>query len=90
MARIIPHVLLVPSHSRPQVGSALSDPNHARWFSGATNGKTLFIGDYDGLAVDSTGRAHPNWTDLRYKVDPALQLLPNQIKGENIYNASMP
>ncbi len=48
-----------------RVDSGLSDPNHARWFSGATGGKTTFLGDYSGLAVGSDGVAHLLWTDMR-------------------------
>jgi hypothetical protein len=48
-----------------RVDTGLSDPNHARWFSGATGGKTLFLGDYTGLAIGSDGVAHPLWTDMR-------------------------
>jgi hypothetical protein len=47
------------------VDTQLSDPNRARWFSGATGGKTTFLGDYNGLAVGSDGIAHPFWTDMR-------------------------
>ncbi len=72
------------------VHTALSDPNHARWFSAATNGKTLFIGDYNDLAVDATGRAHLNWTDLRLTVAPNLQIPPNRLRNENIFYASVP
>jgi hypothetical protein len=54
------------THQRVDTG--LSDPNHARWFSGATGGKTLFLGDYTGLAVGSDGAAHPLWTDMRRMV----------------------
>lgn len=48
-----------------RVDTGLSDPNHARWFSGATGGKTIFLGDYNGLAVGSDGAAHSFWTDMR-------------------------
>jgi Neuraminidase (sialidase) len=48
-----------------RVDTGLSDPNQARWFSGATGGKTIFLGDYNGLAVGSDGIAHPFWTDMR-------------------------
>jgi len=48
-----------------RVDTGLSDPNHARWFSGATGGKTIFLGDYNGLAAGSDGVAHPFWTDMR-------------------------
>jgi len=71
------------------VHTALSDPNHARWFSGATNGRTLFIGDYNGLAVDPTGRAHMNWTDLRLNVASNLQIPPNRVRNENIFYATV-
>ncbi len=48
-----------------RVDTGLSDPNHARWFSSRTGGKTTFLGDYTGLAVGSDGVAHPVWTDMR-------------------------
>jgi hypothetical protein len=48
-----------------RIDTGLSDPNHARWFSGATGGKTTFLGDYNGLAIGSDGVAHPLWTDMR-------------------------
>jgi len=48
-----------------RVDTGLSDPNHARWFSGATGGKTTFLGDYTGLAVGFDGVVHPFWTDMR-------------------------
>ncbi len=53
------------SFSLQRVDTGLSDPNHARWFSGATGGKTIFLGDYNGLAVGFDGVAHPFWTDMR-------------------------
>jgi hypothetical protein len=53
------------SFSQLRVDTGLSDPNHARWFSSATGGKTLFLGDYTGLAVGSDGVVHPLWTDMR-------------------------
>ena len=53
------------SFTRQRVDTGLSDPNHARWFSGATNGETTFLGDYNGLAIGSDGVAHPFWTDMR-------------------------
>ena len=58
----------VPRHGGTtlrRVDSGLSDPNHARWFSSATGGKTTFLGDYTGLAIGSDGIAHPVWTDMR-------------------------
>ncbi len=76
--------------TRTAVHTALSDPNHQRWFSGATNGKTTFLGDYNGLALDATGRAHMNWTDLRLPVAPGLQIPPNRLGNQNIFYASVP
>src|SRR5262249_5326031 len=51
-----------------RIDTGLSDPNNARWFSSATGGKTTFLGDYTGLAVDRRGTAHPVWTDMRRMV----------------------
>jgi hypothetical protein len=53
-----------------QVTTALSDPtSNDRWFSGTSpNHASTFIGDYNGLAVDPSGAAHPLWTDLRNDV----------------------
>jgi hypothetical protein len=62
LARLAPHAT---SFSLQRVDTGLSDPNHARWFSGATGGKTIFLGDYNGLAVGVDGVAHPFWTDMR-------------------------
>jgi hypothetical protein len=76
--------------SSTPVHTALSDPNRSRWFSAATNGQSTFIGDYNGLAVDSTGRAHLNWTDLRLNVAAFLQIPPSRLRNENIFYASVP
>ncbi len=69
-----------------RVDTGLSDPNHARWFSSATGGKTTFLGDYTGLAVGSNGVAHPVWTDMRRVVSV------RQISGtnEDIFTAAVP
>jgi hypothetical protein len=53
------------SFSDQRVDTGLSDPNHARWFSGSTNGETTFLGDYNGLAIGADAVAHPFWTDMR-------------------------
>jgi hypothetical protein len=53
------------SFSHQRIDTGLSDPNHARWFSGSTNGETTFLGDYNGLAIGSDAVAHPFWTDMR-------------------------
>ncbi len=52
-----------------RVDSALSDAGRSRWFSGATGGPTLFIGDYNGIAVARDGRTYSLWTDMRNVVD---------------------
>ncbi len=69
-----------------QVDTGLSDPNHARWFSSATGGKTTFLGDYTGLAVDGNGVAHPVWTDMR-RVVTVRQLTGTT---EDIFTAAVP
>src|SRR5215467_2406635 len=69
-----------------RVDTGLSDPNHARWFSSATGGKTTFLGDYTGLAVDGNGVAHPVWTDMRRVVTV------RDLSGttEDIFTAAVP
>jgi hypothetical protein len=69
-----------------RVDTGLSDPNHARWFSSATTGKTIFLGDYNGLAVGSDGVAHPVWTDMRRVVTL------NRVNGatEDIFTTAVP
>jgi hypothetical protein len=69
-----------------RIDTGLSDPNHARWFSGSTGGETTFLGDYNGLAVGSDGVAHPLWTDMRRVV------AVNGGTGttEDIFTASVP
>ena len=57
------------SFTLQRVDTGLSDPNHARWFSSATSGKTIFLGDYNGLSVGSDGAAHLFWTDMRRVVN---------------------
>lgn len=69
-----------------RVDTGLSDPNHARWFSSATGGKTTFLGDYTGLTVGADGVAHPFWTDMRRVVTA------RDISGtnEDIFTAAVP
>ncbi len=69
-----------------RVDTGLSDPNHARWFSAATAGKTTFLGDYNALAVGSDGVAHPFWTDMRRVVD----VLGISGATEDIFTAAVP
>jgi len=68
-----------------RVDTGLSDPNHARWFSGGTNGKTTFLGDYNGLAIGGDGVAHPIWTDMRRVVTVRQQ----SGATEDIFTASV-
>jgi hypothetical protein len=69
-----------------RVDTGLSDPNHARWFSGATGGKTIFLGDYNGLAVGSDGVAHPFWTDMRRVVT----VKDTTGHTEDVFNVAVP
>jgi hypothetical protein len=69
-----------------RVDSGLSDPNHARWFSGSTGGMTTFLGDYTGLAVGTDGVAHPLWTDMR-RVVTVRDLTGT---SEDIFSAAVP
>ena len=69
-----------------RVDTGLSDPNHARWFSGATGGETTFLGDYNGLAIGSDGVAHPVWTDMRRIVTVAGRTGAT----EDIFTAAVP
>ena len=61
------------SFSSAQVDTGLSNPNDSRWFTngGTTNGKSTFLGDYNGLAIGSDGKAHPAWTDSRVSAFPS-------------------
>src|SRR6266702_4018661 len=61
------------SFSSAQVDTCLSNPNDSRWFTngGTTNGKSTFLGDYNGLAIGSDGKAHPAWTDSRVSAFPS-------------------
>lgn len=72
--------------SLQRVDTGLSDPNHARWFSSRTGGKTTFLGDYTGLAVGSDGVAHPVWTDMRRVVTVESITGTN----EDIFTAAVP
>lgn len=56
------------SWSFQAVHTALSDPDHSIWFRANVPGCeqcSLFIGDYNGLAIDSLGRTHITWADMR-------------------------
>ena len=64
-----------------RVDTGLSDPGRSRWFSGVTNGNSLFVGDYNGVAVGSDGRTWSAWTDQR--ADATNAVPPNRIKGQH-------
>jgi hypothetical protein len=56
------------SWSQQQVSTALSNPNTSVWFpAGVTGCETCsrFIGDYIGATIDTLGRTHMTWTDMR-------------------------
>jgi hypothetical protein len=57
------------SFSLLRVDTGLSNPNDSRFQTdftgGTTNGKALFIGDYNGLDIGSDLVVHPAWTDMR-------------------------
>jgi hypothetical protein len=48
-----------------RVDTGISDPNDSCFFSQNMNGKTTFIGDYNGLAIGPDGVSHLIWTDMR-------------------------
>jgi hypothetical protein len=55
------------------VSSAPSHPNNSLFFRAGVPGCVncaTFIGDYNGLAVDSNGDAHSVWTDMRRNAGP--------------------
>jgi hypothetical protein len=56
------------SWSGQQVSTALSNPNTSVWFRAGVTGCqrcSRFIGDYIGAAIDTLGRTHMIWTDMR-------------------------
>jgi hypothetical protein len=57
--------------SRQRVDTGLSDPGQSRWFSGATNGNSLFLGDYNAVAVAPDGSTYSLWTDHRNEIPGA-------------------
>ena len=57
-----------PANPRVVVSSAPSTPNNALFFRAQTpdcSNCATFIGDYNGLDVDSDNRVHAIWTDMR-------------------------
>jgi Neuraminidase (sialidase) len=64
------------SWSQQTVSTAQSDANHSPWFRAGIPGCetcALFIGDYIGADIDTLGRVHVLWTDMRRDVSlPAL------------------
>ena len=66
---------------RTRVDTGLSDAGHVRWFSFSTNGNTLFLGDYNGVAVGPDGATWSLWTDHRALV--ANPPSPNRNHGQH-------
>jgi hypothetical protein len=73
---------------RQRVDTGLSDPGHSRWFSAATNGNGLFIGDYNGIAIGSDGQTLSLWTDQRNIV--ANPPSPTRNHGQHAVGARTP
>jgi hypothetical protein len=71
-----------------RVDTGLSDPGHSRWFSGATGGQSLFLGDYNAVAVGSNGKTWSLWTDQRNIV--ANPPSPNRNHGQHAVGALTP
>jgi len=73
---------------RQRVDTGLSNPGQSRWFSAATNGNSLFIGDYNGVAVGADDRTWSLWTDQRNLVaDPPS---PSRSRGQHAVAAITP
>jgi hypothetical protein len=72
-----------------RVDTALSNPADSLWFvSPAAPAQTVFLGDYDGLAVGTDGIPHPIWTDMRHTVLPSPPF-PLGGKTEDIVTTSV-
>jgi hypothetical protein len=77
-----------PTVSRQRVDTRLSDAGRSRWYSDETDGKTLFVGDYNGVAVGPDGTTWSIWTDQRNVVaDPPS---PTQDHGQHAVAARTP
>jgi hypothetical protein len=61
-----------------RVDTGLSHADESRWFSSATDPNTRFIGDYNGVAVDSVGAAWSLWTDHRTEIPDLPTTLVDQ------------
>jgi hypothetical protein len=67
--------------------TALSDPDHSLFFRAGVAGCeecSTFIGDYNGLAMDSLGRIHATWADMR-RVATVPQLGRTGTPGDVFY-----
>ena len=73
---------------RQRVDTGLSDPGRSRWFSAATGGNSLFIGDYNGVATGADGRTWSVWTDQRNLVTNPPS--PNRNHGQHAVGAVTP
>ena len=72
-----------------RVDTAPSNPDDSVWFVTAqAPGQTVFLGDYDGLAVGSDDVPHPIWTDMRNTI-LANPVSPFGHKNEDIVTVSI-
>ena len=64
------------SFTQQTVSTAQSDADHSVWFQAGIAGCetcSRFIGDYIGADIDTLGRVHVLWTDMRRSLSiPAL------------------
>jgi hypothetical protein len=74
--------------SKQRVDTGLSDPGQSRWFSATTGGNSLFIGDYNGIAVAPNGTTHSLWTDQRNIVPNPPS--PTRNHGQHAVEAKTP
>jgi len=75
LTRLTPGGIVI---SRERVDSGISHADQSRWFSSAANANTRFIGDYNGVAVDSLGGTWSLWTDHRNEIPGLSTTLVNQ------------
>jgi hypothetical protein len=77
-----------PTVTRQRVDTGLSDAGRSLWSPDETDGKELFVGDYNGIAVGPDGTTWSLWTDMRNVVaDPPS---PRQNHGLHAVAARTP
>jgi hypothetical protein len=65
-----------PPFASGTISQQPSNPDQDLWFPAGVAGCencSLFIGDYNGLDVDTLGRAHGVWTDMRREIVAGLR-----------------